>query len=150
LNEELRAVLPDGYAVRLPTEAEWETAASWDQSGNRREYPWGDTDADLDRAVYDEAGLNTPAPVGCCPAGQAACGSLEMAGNMWEWASSAHGAYPQAAANPVPDFREGDWDVPLRGASIVNSSTSVRCGARNVDRPGNSDDGNGFRIVVAA
>ncbi|MGH2714666.1 MAG: SUMF1/EgtB/PvdO family nonheme iron enzyme, partial [Thermoleophilaceae bacterium] len=48
--------------ARLPTEAEWEKAATWDQeSGSARPYPWGDDPAGASRANLDH-GLLGPAP----------------------------------------------------------------------------------------
>ena len=49
---------------RLPTEIEWETAASWDPAtGTKRTYPWGETPADRQLANLDQLGFGT-APVG--------------------------------------------------------------------------------------
>src|SRR5690349_235249 len=57
------------YVLRLPTEAEWEIAASYDVEMTRHLYPWGDTDPTPEHAVYYE----TPGgrlPVGCFPLGR--------------------------------------------------------------------------------
>ncbi len=149
LTEQLADNLPAGYAIRLPTEAEWEAAAAWDGTDQRRTYPWGAADVDLDRAVYAQAGVNAPAPIGCCPAGVAACGAIDLAGNVWEWTSSSYKEYPDQAAIEVEAFTPNDRDVPRRGGSYYQDSTNVLCGARYGNYPDNYGDSLGFRIVVA-
>ena len=42
---------------RLPTEAEWEAAASLDPDGRKRRFPWGDAPPDPARANLDGIAL---------------------------------------------------------------------------------------------
>ncbi|MBK9945509.1 MAG: SUMF1/EgtB/PvdO family nonheme iron enzyme [Kouleothrix sp.] len=151
LSEQLVEVLPADYCVRLPSEAEWEAAASYAPGEPRRAYPWGEEDPTPERAIYDASGLDTPAPVGCCPAGAAVCGALDLAGNVWEWCASSLKAYPAQSQVLEKDFTldSREYDVPLRGGSYYNNSTSVRCGARSRSDPIDRSGDDGFRLVVA-
>ncbi len=150
LHEQLAEILPAGYKLRLPTEAEWEVAASFAPGAPRRMYPWSDDEPSTELAIFDESSDKRPAPVGTCPAGAAACGALDIAGNTWEWCASSYGAYPKQSMTRQKDFTRNAWDVPLRGGSHLGNSTNVRCGARGRNLPGDWIDGFGFRIVVAA
>ena len=71
-----------GFEVRLPTEMEWQMAASGGDSA--RLFPWGNT-WDDDRANTLESGLGRTIAVGMYPDGAAPCGALDMMGNVWEW-----------------------------------------------------------------
>ncbi|HEU4323355.1 MAG TPA: SUMF1/EgtB/PvdO family nonheme iron enzyme [Roseiflexaceae bacterium] len=148
LSARLAPALPEGYTLRLPTEAEWEAAASYDGTLQRRDHPWGKEVLTLGRAVTRDWQLVAPAPVGLCPAGVAGCGALDLAGGAWEWCGSAEESYPKWANTLVDDhlvqkilapMRGGSWAEMVRrggvGGSWAESSRAATCGSRQALGP---------------
>lgn len=74
--------------ARLPSEAEWEYAAT--SGGRNQKYPWGNDEPTCDNAVirdnegYDCGNYSTK-PVCSKPKGDTAHGLCDMAGNVWQW-----------------------------------------------------------------
>src|SRR6202044_401573 len=83
------------HAGRLPTEAEWEKAATWDQEQERAlDNPWGEEEAVPGLHGNLDHRSGGTAPVGSYPAGVSPYGCLGMIGDVWEWTSSEFSGYP--------------------------------------------------------
>ncbi|MCS6879936.1 MAG: SUMF1/EgtB/PvdO family nonheme iron enzyme [Oscillochloridaceae bacterium] len=107
--------LPAGHALRLPTAAEWEVAAAWDGGGGYRVYPWGDAPPTPERAIFGDSRRERPTPVGGCPAGAAACGALDMAGNVRRAAGRGAGRARRIRRRPERRIRPGGAGGALPG-----------------------------------
>jgi gamma-glutamyl hercynylcysteine S-oxide synthase len=137
---------------RLPTEFEWEVAASFDPgTGGQRRYPWGDTPPHTEHANIDQLNFG-PALVGAYPAGASALGCEQMIGDVYEWTSSDFLAYPGFTTFPYPQYSEvffgGDYKV-LRGASWATRPHVARNTFRNWDHPIRRHIFAGFRTVTS-
>jgi formylglycine-generating enzyme required for sulfatase activity len=130
----------EGY--RLPSEAEWEYAAQYDDD---RAWPWGDDEPDVTRANYD-SNLNYPAEVGSYPAGDSELGLADMAGNVSEWVNDFYGDYAGSAEIDPVGPASGYYRV-IRGGSYWGSADNVRCAARTYEDEDSYSNGRGFRCV---
>jgi formylglycine-generating enzyme required for sulfatase activity len=125
---------------RLPTEAEWEKAASWnDEEKKKYIYPWGNSQLDCSFANYyqnDAECQNSTTVVGSYPTGVSYYGVFDMSGNVWEWVSSLYKSYPYE----VDDGRE---DLDALGNRVVRGgswaySEGLRTYDRNQETPGSA------------
>jgi iron(II)-dependent oxidoreductase len=138
------------HGARLPSEAEWEKAATWDQeTGSALPYPWGHDAPTPDRANLDHAGLG-PHPAGAHPAGAAPCGALGMLGDVWEWTGSHFTGYPGFCAHPYREYSEvffgADYRV-LRGGSWATRAHVATPTFRNWDLPQRRQIFSGVRLA---
>ncbi len=115
-----------GY--RLPTDAEWEYAAQFDDA---RIYPWGNQDPACALANMNDCGLDWTVPVASRIPEKviAGRGLYDMAGNLWEWCNDRHrcDAAPSRTDPPGPSY--GMYHV-LRGGSWAAGAQGLRCSYR--------------------
>ena len=138
---------------RLPTEAEWEAAASLEPgpggrglSARKRRFPWGDDPPTPQRANLDgRAGGG--ADVGALAGGDSAFGCRQMIGNVWEWVADDFRPYPGFAPDMYRDYSQpwfGTHKV-LRGGCWVTRARLLRNTWRNFYTPDRRDVWAGFR-----
>ena len=122
---------------RLPTEAEWEKAASWNEvAGRKRRFAWGDEEPSEARCNFDRRLWGTT-PVGSFPEGASPYGCLDMSGNVWEWTADAFEGFPGFEPYPYPEYSQewfdGDHRV-LKGGSWATHAAVLRTSFRNFFR----------------
>lgn len=147
---------------RLPTEEEWEKAASWGRDAqSKRQWPWGDA------FVPGRANVGTdrPAKVTDFATGASAYGMYNMAGNVSEWVDSHYLPYEGnrgtgAISGTNYSASYGTQFRVTRGGTFPGAADTVRTSRRDAKLPATrtqpSDVTNrfswliGFRCAVSA
>lgn len=138
-----------GY--RLPTDAEWEYAARYDDD---RVYPWGNEDPDCTLANYWECGLDWSTPAGSYPGAPTIDESAlyDLAGNVWEWCQDWFTC--SLGTDPVtnPPGPASGTERLLRGSSwYLVGPHRMRCAYRGQSHdPHFSSERIGFRVARSA
>ncbi len=139
------------HGARLPTEHEWEKAATWDQEAQEsRAYPWGNEPPRPGvHANVDQLSGGT-APADACPEGASPYGCLGMVGDVWEWTASEFAPYPGFSAFPYREYSEpffaSGYRV-LRGGSWATRARIATPTFRNWDHPQRRQIFAGLRIA---
>ncbi|MCG8335992.1 MAG: formylglycine-generating enzyme family protein [Proteobacteria bacterium] len=133
---------------RLPTEAEWEKAATW-KDNKKYTYATGQSKISCDDAVMDAGGpgclVGTTWPVGSKI--KEINGTFDMAGNVWEWVSNWYGKYKAGTFINPKGPTPGSSKV-FRGGSWILYSHLMRSTRRYFAHPLSRSDSIGFRCAA--
>ncbi len=147
------ARLPEGFKLRLPTEAEWEYAC---RAGTTTAYFWGDS------LNGDKANCDGNYPCGTSTKGEYLgrttkvrsygpnpWGLYDMHGNVYEWCEDVYAPYNtlNSVQNSINVTSKGSFRV-LRGGSWINNARNCRSADRNSNSPAYRCYDCGFRLVL--
>jgi ergothioneine biosynthesis protein EgtB len=134
---------------RLPTEAEWEKAALWnDEENSKTIFPWGNQPPTQNHANLLDSCIWSCTNVGSYENGKSHYGCYQMIGDVWEWTSSEFVGFPGFKSGF--DEYNDKWftnQKVLRGGSFGTPALSMRGSYRNFFRLDERWMFSGFRCV---
>ncbi len=134
---------------RLPTEAEWEKAACWNENKKQKTvFPWGNDLPTQQNANLLESHIWRCTDIGSYPESHSHYGCHQMIGDVWEWTSSEFTGYPGFTSSF--DEYNDKWftnQKVLRGGSFGTPKMSIRGSYRNFFRLDERWLFSGFRCV---
>jgi len=121
---------------RLPTEAEWEKAACWNETKKQKTiFPWGNDLPTQQHANLFESHIWSCTDIGSYPEGRSHYGCHQMIGDIWEWTASEFTGY--SGFKSSFDEYNDKWftnQKVLRGGSFGTPKMSIRGSYRNFFR----------------
>lgn len=142
-----------GLSTRLPTAAEWEKAATWNQ-GQQRKYnwSWGDKfECQPPKGNSRDGGPGETTPVGHYSpfGGDAPCGAADMCGNTFDWVSDWSAPTHDRLATTDPTGPENGTHKCARGGSWAGSPTGTSGVSHKYSlTPETRNEYTGFRMVM--
>lgn len=129
------------HGKKLPTEAQWEYAAS---SGKKQEFSWGNDSPDDSRCAQPSNGK----PDKACSHAVNGFNLCDMTGNVWEWTNDYYARdYYTWSESIDPSGPEVGLYRVIRGGGWYSNGSQLRVRNRNWSVPDYADVSLGFRCV---
>ena len=133
-----------GEQFRLPTEAEWEYAASGGNKSRGYKYSGGNN---ISKIAWFEANSNSVThPVALMEANK--LGIYDMSGNVYEWCNDWYGLY-NSGSQTNPQGALSGWSRVIRGGSWFNALKACRVSFRSYCSPNRGNNYTGLRLAMS-